>query len=142
VKGEIKEGAGFVKEEMNEHGKSPESQRKAQEGRDLRDQDGREEGHHQDQHLPGLDCAADHSFTHAGKLAWETDHDAAEDDQHHDGDALPAQLGERQATGRPPQIELRAAADIIGQVVSLLLGSFCSACISKKPRGMCTAPGM
>jgi len=36
VKGEIKEGAGFVKEEMNEHGKSPESQRKAQEGRDLR----------------------------------------------------------------------------------------------------------
>jgi hypothetical protein len=24
VKGEIKEGAGFIKEEMNEHGKSPE----------------------------------------------------------------------------------------------------------------------
>ena len=24
VKGELKEGAGFVKEEMNEHGKSPE----------------------------------------------------------------------------------------------------------------------
>jgi hypothetical protein len=34
VKGEIKEGAGFVKAEINEHGKSPESQRKAQEGRD------------------------------------------------------------------------------------------------------------
>ena len=33
VKGQIKEGAGFVKEEANEHGKSPESQRKAQEGR-------------------------------------------------------------------------------------------------------------
>jgi hypothetical protein len=32
VKGEIKEGAGFVKEEMNEHGKSSDSQRKAQEG--------------------------------------------------------------------------------------------------------------
>jgi hypothetical protein len=31
VKGEIKEGAG--KEEMNEHGKSPESQRKRNEGR-------------------------------------------------------------------------------------------------------------
>src|ERR1700753_3919704 len=38
VKGEIKEGAGFVKEEMNEHGKSPESQRKAREGRDLRNE--------------------------------------------------------------------------------------------------------
>jgi hypothetical protein len=35
LKGEIKEGAGFVKEEMNEHGKSPESQKKAQEGRYL-----------------------------------------------------------------------------------------------------------
>ena len=44
VKGEIKEGAGFVKEEMNEHGKSPESQRKAQEGRDLRNQGRIEDG--------------------------------------------------------------------------------------------------
>ena len=43
VKGEIKEGAGFVKEEMNEHGKSPESQRKAQEGRDF--------GLHPDSHI-------------------------------------------------------------------------------------------
>jgi hypothetical protein len=43
VKGKIKEGAGFVKEEMNEHGKSSESQRKAQEGRDLRNE-GRVEG--------------------------------------------------------------------------------------------------
>src|ERR1700742_2371095 len=41
VKGEIKEGAGFLKEEMNEHGKSPESQRKAQEGRNLRNEAGR-----------------------------------------------------------------------------------------------------
>ena len=32
VKGEIKEGAGFVKGELYEHDKSPESQRKAQEG--------------------------------------------------------------------------------------------------------------
>jgi hypothetical protein len=44
VKGEIKEGAGFIKEEMNEHGKSPESQRKAQEGRDLRNEGRVEDG--------------------------------------------------------------------------------------------------
>jgi len=44
VKGELKEGAGFVKEEMNEHGKSPESQRKAQEGRDLRNEGRIEDG--------------------------------------------------------------------------------------------------
>jgi len=44
VKGEIKEGAGFVKEEANEHGKSPESQRKAQEGRDLRNEGRIEDG--------------------------------------------------------------------------------------------------
>jgi hypothetical protein len=37
-------GAGFVKEEMNEHGKSPESQRKAQEGRDLRNEGRVEDG--------------------------------------------------------------------------------------------------
>jgi hypothetical protein len=44
VKGETKEGAGFVKEEMNEHGKSPESQHKAQEGRDLRNEGRVEDG--------------------------------------------------------------------------------------------------
>jgi hypothetical protein len=44
VKGEIKEGTGFVKEEMNEHSKSPESQRKAQEGRDLRNEGRVEDG--------------------------------------------------------------------------------------------------
>ena len=44
VKGEIKEGAGFVKEEIHEHGKSPESQRKAQEGRDLRNEGRVEDG--------------------------------------------------------------------------------------------------
>jgi hypothetical protein len=43
-KGEIKEGARFVKEEMNEHGKSSESQRKAQEGRDLRNEGRVEDG--------------------------------------------------------------------------------------------------
>ena len=40
VKGQVKEAAGFVKEEMNEHDTSPEGQKKAQEGRDLRN-DGR-----------------------------------------------------------------------------------------------------
>lgn len=40
IKGEIKEAAGFVKEEAFEHGKSADSQAKAQEGRDLRN-DGR-----------------------------------------------------------------------------------------------------
>jgi hypothetical protein len=38
------EGAGFAKEEMNEHGKPPESQRKAQEGRDLRNEGRVEDG--------------------------------------------------------------------------------------------------
>jgi hypothetical protein len=44
VKGEIKEGAGFIKEEMNEHGKSPASKAKAQEGRDLRNEGRVEDG--------------------------------------------------------------------------------------------------
>jgi hypothetical protein len=44
VKGEIKEAAGFVKEELNEHGKSPESEQKAQEGRDLRNEGRIEDG--------------------------------------------------------------------------------------------------
>ncbi len=36
IKDEIKEGAGFAKEELNEHGKSPKSKDKAWEGRELR----------------------------------------------------------------------------------------------------------
>jgi hypothetical protein len=44
VEGKIKEGAGFIKEELNEHGKSPESQKKAQEGRDLRNEGRVEDG--------------------------------------------------------------------------------------------------
>ena len=44
VEGKIKEGAGYVKEEMNEHGKDPKSQRKAQEGRDLRNEGRMEDG--------------------------------------------------------------------------------------------------
>lgn len=44
IKGEIKEAAGFVKEEAFEHGTSAESQRKAQEGRDLRNEGRIEDG--------------------------------------------------------------------------------------------------
>lgn len=38
VKGKIKEAMGFVKEELYEHGTSPESKRKAREGRELRNE--------------------------------------------------------------------------------------------------------
>ena len=44
VKGQIKEAAGYVKEEAYEHGKSPESKEKAQEGRDLRNEGRVEDG--------------------------------------------------------------------------------------------------
>ena len=44
IKGEIKEAAGFIKEEAYEHGKSPESKQKAQEGRDLRNEGRIEDG--------------------------------------------------------------------------------------------------
>ena len=44
IKGHAKEAAGFVKEEMNEHGKTPESQRKAAEGRELRNEGRMEDG--------------------------------------------------------------------------------------------------
>jgi hypothetical protein len=44
IKGQVKEAAGFVKEEANEHGKSPESQKKAAEGRELRNEGRIEDG--------------------------------------------------------------------------------------------------
>ena len=44
LKGEINEAAGFVKEELNEHGKSPEAKQKAQEGRDQRNEGRVEDG--------------------------------------------------------------------------------------------------
>ena len=44
IEGKVKEAAGYAKEELNEHGKSPESQRKAQEGRDLRNEGRAENG--------------------------------------------------------------------------------------------------
>jgi hypothetical protein len=44
IEGKAKEAAGFVKEELNEHGKSAENQKKAQEGRDLRNEGRVEDG--------------------------------------------------------------------------------------------------
>jgi hypothetical protein len=44
VKGQIKEATGYTKEEAYEHGKSPESQKKAQEGRNLRNEGRVEDG--------------------------------------------------------------------------------------------------
>ena len=44
IKGNAKEAAGFIKEEMNEHGKTAESQRKAAEGRALRNEGRIEDG--------------------------------------------------------------------------------------------------
>lgn len=44
VKGNIKEAAGFIKEELYEHGDSAESRKKAQEGRDLRNEGRIEDG--------------------------------------------------------------------------------------------------
>ena len=44
IDGTAKEAAGFVKEELYEHGDSPEAKRKAQEGRDLRNEGKIEDG--------------------------------------------------------------------------------------------------
>ena len=44
AKGELKEAAGYIKEEAYEHGKSAASQKKAQEGRDLRNEGRVEDG--------------------------------------------------------------------------------------------------
>lgn len=44
IEGKAKEAAGYVKEELNEHDKSPEAQQKAQEGRDLRNEGRLEDG--------------------------------------------------------------------------------------------------
>lgn len=44
VEGKAKEAAGYIKEELNEHGDSPEAKRKAQEGRDLRNEGRIEDG--------------------------------------------------------------------------------------------------
>ncbi|MGV3770603.1 MAG: hypothetical protein ACO1NM_11280 [Sphingobium phenoxybenzoativorans] len=44
IKGEVKEAAGYIKEEAYEHGKSAKSREKAQEGRDLRNEGRMEDG--------------------------------------------------------------------------------------------------
>ena len=44
VKGQIKEAAGFIEEEAFEHGTSAESKKKAQDGRDLRNEGRIEDG--------------------------------------------------------------------------------------------------
>lgn len=44
IQGKAKEAAGFLKEEAFEHGDSPEAKRKAQEGRDLRNEGRVEDG--------------------------------------------------------------------------------------------------
>ncbi len=44
IKGKIKEAAGFIKEELYEHGDSAKSKQKAQEGRDLRNEGRLEDG--------------------------------------------------------------------------------------------------
>ncbi len=44
IKGQVKEAAGYIKEEANEHGSSAKSQQKAQEGRELRNEGRIEDG--------------------------------------------------------------------------------------------------
>jgi len=44
IEGKAKEAAGYVKEELNEKGDSAEAKRKAQEGRDLRNEGRIEDG--------------------------------------------------------------------------------------------------
>ncbi len=44
VKGQVKEAAGFIKEEWNEHDADPKAQRKAQEGRNERNKGRVEDG--------------------------------------------------------------------------------------------------
>ncbi|MBY8823312.1 hypothetical protein [Sphingomonas colocasiae] len=53
VRRQIKEAAGYVKEEAFENGDSPESKRKAQEGRDLRNEGRIEDGKPPETGVPG-----------------------------------------------------------------------------------------
>jgi hypothetical protein len=55
VKGQIKEAAGYVKEEAHEHGKSAKSQEKALEGRELRNEGRIEDGKAPKTDKPGTD---------------------------------------------------------------------------------------
>lgn len=56
VEGKIKEAAGYVKEEAFEHGTSPESKERAQEGRDLRNEGRIEDGKAPKTTEPGTDA--------------------------------------------------------------------------------------
>ncbi|MEJ7925743.1 hypothetical protein WG908_03110 [Sphingobium sp. AN641] len=56
IEGKAKEAAGYIKEELNEHGKSPVSQKKAQEGRDLRNEGRAEDGKAPKTNEPGTDA--------------------------------------------------------------------------------------
>jgi len=53
TKGQLKEAAGYIKEEAFEHGKSPASQKKAQEGRNLRNEGRIEDGKPPKESKPG-----------------------------------------------------------------------------------------
>ncbi len=53
TKGELKEAGGYIKEEAFEHGKSPASQKKAQEGRNLRNEGRIEDGKPPKESNPG-----------------------------------------------------------------------------------------
>ena len=59
VEGKIKEAAGYIKEEAFEHGDSPESKKKAQEGRDLRNEGRIEDGKAPKTGTPGTDHPED-----------------------------------------------------------------------------------
>ena len=55
IEGKAKEAAGYVKEELNEKGDSAEAKRKAQEGRDLRNEGRIEDGKAPKPGTPGSD---------------------------------------------------------------------------------------
>lgn len=55
IEGKIKEAAGYVKEEAFEHGDSPEAKKRAQEGRDLRNEGRIEDGKAPKTSEPGID---------------------------------------------------------------------------------------
>lgn len=55
IEGKAKEAAGYIKEELNENGDSPEAKRKAQEGRDLRNEGRIEDGKPPKSSTPGTE---------------------------------------------------------------------------------------
>ena len=53
IEGKAKEAAGYIKEELNEHGKTPEAKERAEEGRELRNEGRIEDGKAPKTHEPG-----------------------------------------------------------------------------------------